>query len=213
MKNKFRPTYIALNVLMLWFALILQFYISTNEFMAKGRSMAGALVQIISYFTIETNILIVVALTILLIKPASAWGRFFSRAYTLTAITVYIVIVGLIYALVLKGLQELNGLFKLTDFLLHTLSPISFVIFWIFFAPHDKIKWSNIIYWTTFPLFYLAYSLIRGAISGYYPYPFLDVTQFGYGQVAINSVYVLIAFLVISAIFIGGSRLLWKANT
>src|ERR1700709_1596910 len=110
MKNKLRLAYITLDVLMLWFALILQFIISTKQFMVTGRTLAGALVQIISYFTIQTNLLIAVAFTVILIKPNSLWVKFFSRTTVLTAIAVYIVIVGLIYASVLKGILELKSL-------------------------------------------------------------------------------------------------------
>lgn len=210
MKNIIRSAYIAINVLMLWFALILQFFISTKQFMATGRSLAGAIVQVISYFTIQTNLLIAVALTVILIKPNSSWGKFFSRTRVLTAMAVYIVIVGLVYAFVLSGIWELKGLFKLTDFLLHTLSPISYVVFWLVFVTHEKINWNQILYWAIFPLLYLAYVLIRGAICSEYPYPFLNVVKLGYGRVVINSFFVLIAFLVISICFIGISRLLSK---
>jgi len=211
MQNKLRPVYIALNALMLWFALGLQFYISTVDYIAKGRSFAGAIIQIISYYTIQTNLLIAVALTAILIAPASAWGKFFSRTPVLTAIAVYIIIVGLIYNTILKGLVPLEGLFKLTDFLLHTVSPIAYLIFWLFFVRKEVIYWSSILPWALFPLLYLIYCLIRGAIGGDYPYPFVNAAKFGYGQVAVNSVGVLMVFLVLSGILIGISRALKKS--
>jgi hypothetical protein len=210
MQNKLRVAYIILNVLMLWFALGLQFYISTDAYMATGRSFAGAIIQIISFYTIQTNLLIAVGLTAILFAPESAWGRFFSRTSVLTSIAVYITIVGLIYATVLKGLLQLDGLFMLADFLLHTLSPIVFVVFWLLFVPKESIKWNQVLLWAIFPLLYLVYSLIRGAISGDYPYPFVNAAKLGYGQVAVNSVGVLVVFLVLSGVFIGISRVLRK---
>ena len=210
MQNKLRLAYITLNALMLWFALGLQFYISTNAYMATGRTFAGAIIQIISFYTIQTNLLIAVGLTAILLKPASAWGRFFSRTSVLTSIAVYIIIVGLIYNVILKSLVQLEGLFKLTDFLLHTVSPIVYLIFWLLFVPKENIKWNQILPWAIFPLLYLVYSLIRGAISGDYPYPFINAAKLGYGQVAVNSVGVLVVFLVLSGVFIGISRVVRK---
>jgi len=211
MKTKLKLAYIALNALMLWLALGLQFYISTKQYLLQGRTFVGAIIQIVSYYTIQTNILIAIALAAILFAPTSTWGKFFSKVSVLTAIAVYISIVGLIYNLILKGIWELKGLFKLADFLLHTLSPIMFIVFWLLIMPKENIKWKQIFPWALFPLFYLFYSLIRGAINGDYPYPFIDVAKLDYPQVAINSAMVLLAFLVICSCFIGISRVLKKS--
>jgi len=208
MKSNIRIAYIALTALVVWFGLCLQFYISTEKYMADGRSFIGAIIQIFSFFTIETNILVAVALTAVLIKPASKWGNFFSRTTVLTAITVYIVIVGLIYNIILRGLWKPEGLFKLTDDLLHSVSPIMFVVLWLFFVPKEKIRWKEIFLWAIFPLVYLVYSLIRGYFTGDYPYNFIDARVISYTQIMINSFFVLLAFLVISAVFIIIGRLL-----
>ncbi|RZM24350.1 MAG: hypothetical protein EOO88_23105, partial [Pedobacter sp.] len=182
MNNKLSAVYVTLNVLMLWFALIIQFYISTKMYVDAGRTTAGAIVEILSFYTIQTNLLIAVALSAILFKPASTWGRFFSQTSVLTSIAVYIMIVGLIYATILKGIWKLEGLFKLTDFLLHTLSPIMYVVFWMVFVPKTRIPWKVLVSWAVFPFIYLIYALIRGANSGYYPYPFVNAAKFGYTQ-------------------------------
>jgi hypothetical protein len=212
MKNKIKTVYMAVLAIIVWFGLILQFYISTEKYVAEGRSFFGAIIQIISYFTIETNLLIAIALTAILLAPRSSWGKFFSRISVLAAINVYILIVGIVYASVLKGIWKLEGLFKLTDTLLHTISPVLFVLFWLFFVPKGHIKWNQIFLWAIFPLAYLGYSLIRGPISGDYPYPFINADKLGYGQVAINSVFVLLAFLAISACLIFISKLFKKTE-
>ncbi|TDQ08236.1 Pr6Pr family membrane protein [Pedobacter metabolipauper] len=208
MKHKLRFVYTLIYAVTLWFALILQFYISTKLYLAQGRTLEGAITQIISYFTIQTNLLIAVSLAAMLFKPASALGRFFSKTSVQTAIAVYILIVGLIYAVLLKGLWKLEGLFVLTDFLLHTFSPIAYLLYWIIFVPKEKIDWKNLFSWAIFPLLYLFYSLIRGAVSGYYPYPFVDAAKFGYLQVVINSLGVLAVFLLFSSALIITCRLL-----
>jgi hypothetical protein len=208
MKSKLKSGYITLNALMVWFALILQFSISTKLYITEGRTLAGAFIRILSYYTIQTNLLVAVALTILLLKPASGLGKFFSKTSVSTAIAVYITIVGLVYNFILKGTWKPEGLFKLADILLHTASPVVFVIFWLLFVPKENINWKQIFRWAIFPFLYLIYSLIRGAISGEYPYPFINAAQIGYQQVAVNAVLILIAFLIICAGFIGVNRLL-----
>ncbi|MCD0489129.1 Pr6Pr family membrane protein [Pedobacter sp. MC2016-14] len=210
MKTSLKSLYATIYALVLWFALILQFYISTRLYLDKDRTFAGAVLQIISYFTIETNLLIAIAITTILLKPGSSWGKFFAKSTTQTAIAVYILIVGLIYVVLLKGLWQLDGLFKLTDFLLHTFSPIAYLLYWIFFVSKETIAWKNLLSWAVFPLLYLFYSLIRGAISGYYPYPFVNAAKFGYLQVMLNSLGILLVFIIFSAALIVTARLLKK---
>jgi hypothetical protein len=211
MRNKISIAYTALTALIVWFGLILQFYISTEKYIIEGRTFTGAFIQILSYYTIQTNLLIAIALTAFLWKPGSAWGRFFSRTTVLTAIAVYITIVGLIYAFVLKGIWQPEGLFKLADNLLHTVSPVMFVLLWLIFVRKEKIKWNQLFSWAIFPFLYLIYSLIRGAITGDYPYNFINAALISYQQIAINAVLVLLLFLFISACFIAVSRLLKKS--
>ena len=43
------------------------------------------------------------------------------------------------------------------------------------------------------PLAWVAYTFVRGAVTGWYPYPFLDVSEVGYGPalLAVGGVLVL----------------------
>jgi hypothetical protein len=208
MKNRSVITliYAVFNALIVWFGLALQFYISIERYLALGRTLAGSLVQIFSYFTILSNLLVAIVLTVILIKPNSAAGKFCSRLSVLTATTVYIVIVGLVYNLVLRQIWDPQGLFKLADDLLHTISPLLFLFFWLLFVQKYPLQWKVIFNWAIYPIIYLIYSLLRGVASGLYPYDFIDAKQIGYGQTAINSFFVLLAFLAVSAIFIGITR-------
>ncbi|GAA4336112.1 Pr6Pr family membrane protein [Mucilaginibacter gynuensis] len=212
MKYNLKQLYTALTSAIIWFGLGLQFYISTRQYMVEGYSFAGALVQIISFFTIETNVLVAVALTSVLASPQKSWGKYFSRISVITAVTLYIVIVGLIYNTILKDLWQPKGLFKLTDDLLHTISPILLLLYWLIFVPKQHIAWRQMLPWLIFPFVYFIYSLIRGAITGGYPYGFIDAAKLGYQQIAINSVIVLILFLVIGSFFVLITKFAGRTN-
>jgi hypothetical protein len=56
------------------------------------------------------------------------------------------------------------------------------------------------------PLLYLVYSLIRGAITGIYLYPFVEVGKLGYARVALNAVMLLLAFLGTSLLLVAIGR-------
>ncbi len=213
MKDKLRLVYAGLVAIVVWFGLGLQFYISTQLYISQGHTFTEAVIQILSYFTVLTNILVALACSYIVLSPNSKAGQFFSRTSTLTAIAVYITIVGCIYNLILSNQWNPQGLFKLADTLLHTVSPIMFIILWLVFVAKEKLRWILAIKWLWFPFFYLVYSLIRGQVLGIYPYFFMDIGVLGYKQTIMNCLFVLIAFVSFSGIFLSISRLLSNPTT
>ena len=210
MKEKIKLTYMLLLAGITWFAVILQFYISIVHNLTNGHSVAWSMQHILSYFTIQNNILVALALTVLLLAPASKWGKFFSKKSTLTAIALYITIVCLIYQVILRPLHTPVGLFKLADELLHTVNPPAYVLFWLIFVPKANIPWSQAFNWLIYPLAYLIYILIRGPFSGTYPYGFIDANKISYLQISINVVILTLVFFVLGLLFIAIDRLIKK---
>lgn len=180
-----------------WIALIVQFYLIQQTTNITGYSTLKVTTNYFSYFTILSNLLIAVSLTSSVVAPSSALGSFFSKVTVQTAIAVYIFIVGLVYNTVLRGITTLTGLEWIVDNMLHVLVPLLYVLYWFIFTPKKVLQWKNLAPWLIFPAVYLLYSLLRGPMADWYPYPFLHAGKFGYGQVAINSVFVLLAFLLV----------------
>ncbi|GAC1451576.1 MAG: Pr6Pr family membrane protein [Chitinophagaceae bacterium] len=191
----FMKLYLAVMVTIGWFALIAQFYINVTQ---KALPVPEMIVRYFSYFTIQTNLLITICYTILLFSAGSAAGKFFSRQQTLAAITVYIVIVGLIYNMILRFLWNPAGLQKLVDELLHAVIPVLALIYWLVFTAKNKLQWKSILPWLIYPFAYIIYILIRGSISGFYPYPFINTTQLGLNKVLVNSVAIAAMFIFMS---------------
>ena len=212
-KISIKTTFMALTALVAWFAIILQFYISFSVYVTEGRTVGGILVQLLSYFTILSNILVAKSLTVSLLAPTSKWGKYFSSASVTGAITVYIATVGITYNIILRNLIILEGFSILANELLHVVVPVLYVIYWILFTTRARLKWSEIYYWLIYPLIYLIYILIRGAISGYYPYPFVDVGRLGYSNVVINSLGMIAGFVVLSVLLILTGRSMSKSNS
>jgi len=192
--------YLAAMVIIGWFALIAQFYITANLGVTPVPEM---IVRYFSYFTIQTNLLLAVCYTVLLFSPGSAWGRFFSRQQTLAAITVYIIIVGLIYNTILRSLWNPEGLQKLVDELLHSVIPVMALIFWLVFTAKNQLQWKNILPWLIYPFAYIIYVLIRGFVAGFYPYPFINTMQLGLNKVMVNSVGIAVVFICMSLVLVG----------
>lgn len=178
-----------------WFALTSQLYLIIQN---RVISIPETVIRYFSFFTILTNIIVALCVTVLLVKPESKCGKFFYRPATLTAITVYITIVGIVYNVILRFLWQPQGLQKITDELLHTVIPFLFILLWFFYVSKSELKYKNALAWLIYPLLYVVYTAIGGEITGYYPYPFIDVGQLGYQRVLINSGGLFIAFFGLS---------------
>lgn len=153
-------------------------------------------VNFLSYFTIESNIF---ALSVLLV---AAWMQHAGRRdrgldYLRGAATLYMLITGLIYSILLSGV-DVNTPLPWVNTVLHYIMPVVMLIDWLTDKPSRKIPGTYALLWLLFPLLYFAYSLIRGHFVGWYPYPFMNAEQIGYGEVALNSLFIAAGMVLLS---------------
>ncbi len=191
-------------VLIGWFALVAQLYI---QLCSSHASTIELTIRYFSYFTILSNLLVTISATVLLLNPTISWAKFLSKSKTLTAIAVYILIVCIIYNGVLRSIWQPEGLQKVVDELLHLIIPILYVIYWFVYVNKSQLQWKDFQAWLIFPLIYVTFILFRGALSGFYPYPFMNVAQLGYQQVFINTFFITLAFMLVSLIYIGIAKM------
>jgi hypothetical protein len=62
-------------------------------------------------------------------------------------------------------------------------------------------------WWVLWPLAYFVYAMLRGAATGFYPYPFIDVDRLGYAQVLVNAVGVGTGYFFVAAVLFALDRL------
>jgi hypothetical protein len=196
-----------------WFALALQFYLILTIPENQSLSVAERIVRFFSFFTILTNTIVAVTAIAIAFFPSTPIGKFLAKPTSQAAVAVYIAIVGIVYSLFLRAVWDPDGLQAVADHALHDVVPLAYVIYWILFAPKLGIGWSAPFLWLAYPLVYVAYSLTRGAIVGWYPYWFVDVTQLGYPTALTNTAFVLFAFLIVGFIVVAIARLFVKAGT
>ena len=197
--TKTSQTFLVIGTIMGWIAVVSQFYLIIVNRVA---SVPETILMFFSFFPILTNTLVALCFTFLLLRPASNWGRFFSNPKTLTAITVYISMVGIAYNIILRSLWDPKGLQLIVDELLHSVIPLFFILYWLIFVPKTELYWKNVFPWLVYPFVYLVFILFRGAFSGFYPYPFINVNNLGYNKVFLNSGRLLIVFLTLSLLFV-----------
>jgi len=196
-----------------WSALVLQFPLSIATSHANGLTTAEAILTYFSFFTILTNLVGAVSLTLPLLWPNSSSGRFFSRPPVIAGVTVSIAMVGLGYSLLLRHLWAPEGLQKIADVVLHDLVPVLYVAYWLIFLPKGGLRWKSVLEWQTYPLAYVAFVLLRGALSGRYPYPFIDAVTLGYRRVLFNAAMLLCASLAVALVVVAISRWMGRDST
>ncbi len=196
--------YVAVTAVVAWATLALQAFLFINLFLAKGGTFADGVLRFLGFFTILTNILAATVLSLSLVRSFS--GSFLTRPNAMSAVAVYITIVGAIYSLVLRALWAPEGLQLLADRVLHDIMPIAYLIFWLLMVRKGTLRWIYPVYWLIYPVLYFVYVLWRGAYSGFYPYPFIDVGVHGYTGVLANAGVMLAAFLTLGLFFVAGDR-------
>lgn len=178
-----------------WFTLALQLYLILVHSPARGVAMLGAVITFFSFFTILTNLLVALVFTAALFRPGPGWMEFFRRPPVQAGTAVYIAIVGIVYQLLLRQLWNPQGAQWVADVLLHSMIPAGYVLYWLLFAPRSELRWKDAVAWLVYPGVYLVYILARGAVSGLYPYPFVDVNVLGYAGVLTRAGIFLLVFL------------------
>jgi hypothetical protein len=179
-----------------WYGLGLQFYVSIATARANGTSVSTAIVNYFSFFTILTNFLVALVLTQLCVRRR-AHEPFFARASVQAAAATSIAIVGIVYSLVLRQLWDPEGLQKIADIVLHDAVPVLYVLYWLWFSRKGDLRFRDVPRWLVYPASYLLYTLIRGVITGRYPYPFLDAGNLGYPRFFLNIVVLIAGFLAV----------------
>jgi hypothetical protein len=194
-----------------WAALALQLLITTSQTVANGSGLAYGIGLYFSFFTILTNTLAALTVTLPALAPRSAAGRFFARAVTATGVTAAIVMVGLVYVTLLRQVWEPQGAQLVADIALHYASPVLFATYWWTGVDKRDLSWRDLPWYLAYPLLYLGYALVRGALVGHYPYHFIDAGLLSYGAVAINAVGLTVVFVIVAALFTWLGRLQARA--
>lgn len=164
---------------------------------------AERLIRFFSYFTILSNILVFYTSATLAADPVRD-GRMW-RVLRLNAMA-GIILTGVVHWFFLRPILHLSGSPYIADKLVHVAVPLLAVIGWVAFGPRNRVDASLLPPSLIFPVVWVAYTLIRGASAGWYPYPFVDVGVHGYGVVALNCVGIAALLLVISAALLYSDR-------
>lgn len=189
-----------------WFAFVAQTDITIQRLLARGGGVLDGLDRLTMYLTNLTILLSALCFTSLALALTTPLSRFFRQPSVISAVVAYLAFVGIAYNLLLRQLWTPTGFRALVNESLHTVVPLLAIVYWIFFVPVFQSTLRKALLWLVYPLGYLFITLWRGALSGFYPYPFIDVNKLGYGRVMLNSVLLLAGFMLLMALLMAINR-------
>lgn len=153
-----------------------------------------------SYFTIQSSLINIVVFVV------GGWMALRQPVDTVLYTTVRMSTVG--FALVTAGVFNLllrnvpyvgpyEGLLWPNE-VIHVVVPTLIVLDWLLSRGRPALPWRALLAAVAFPIAWLGYTLIRGAIADDYPYPFLNPANGGWGSV-LAYIGALTGFLVVVA--------------
>jgi lysylphosphatidylglycerol synthetase-like protein (DUF2156 family) len=170
--------------------------------------LGGRLLRYFSFFTIQSNLLVLAA-TLPLARDPRHDGPLWRvvRLSSLLGITV----TGLVFAVVLAAIYRPTGLAWWTNLGLHYAVPVLAVLGWALLGPFGRITWGTVAWAVVWPVAWTLFTLAQGALTGWYPYGFLDVGKLGYGGALRNLAVITAMSLLFLALFRAGDRGLARA--
>lgn len=183
----------------------------TRLMISLPRELGG---QTLLYFTVQSNIMVCAYLILdtfifgSIRTPGNRAGKRWQNTHG--AVLLYIIITGIIYNTMLASGHQVSGLNSVVVQFNHTLTPLLFLFDWILNQKRYSYTERLIIPWLGYPILYLVFGTIEGALIGKFRYPFLNFANQGTGNYLIGIVIVAVTFMICSQIIISINRLTGK---
>ena len=154
-------------------------------------------VSYFSYFTIESNLIAVAVL----LMGAARWRADHTLTQDLLrgGAVVYMSVTCIVFTLLLSN-TDVDTAIPWVNTVVHQLMPLVMVVDWLLDPPAARLTPRQGVLWLSFPLVWIVYVLVRGAIVGLYPYPFLNPANGGYQTVAVYCAAILVLLGAVCAL-------------
>ena len=145
--------------------------------------IAALTLNFFSFFTILTNVLVMLAMLLPVIAGRTGAGGAMASPGVRAAVTMYAV-----------------------NILLHYVMPSAMLIDWLAFVPRGQLTRRDPARWLLFPLVYGGWTLAHGFATDWWPYWFVDVSELGLARTAAYFAGLLIFFLIVGLVVVAIDR-------
>ncbi|WP_405374656.1 MULTISPECIES: Pr6Pr family membrane protein [unclassified Microbacterium] len=204
-------------------AVITQLTSTVTGALEAGRDLTTVVTNFFSFFTILSNslgaLVLLAAAIWFWVRPPAERQEPRALAIALASVTAYLLVTGIVYNLLLRGLTPSDAEVRWTNEVLHVAAPVFFALD-LFLAPGRRaLPWRSVLAIMVFPLVWIGYTLWRGplvtnpndGVPFWYPYPFLNPNGVaGWGGVGAYVVGIATGFVLIGLLIVAISR--WRAR-
>lgn len=205
MNLSIKKSYEIICTLFYTFAFTIQFFVIKERVDTGEMTWFSSSFRSIMYMTIWTNVILYITFILVTfnkIKPSNQ--SYFSALMT------YITIVATIYHVALSHLWTPTGYLYITDIAFHSVGPILYLIYWIFFTKKSIVSHLDSIKWLVYPAVYTVFFLTVGFLIHKYPYPIYDLDTLPFLTVLRNMGFTLLTYLFFGNLIIIVNNLVGK---
>lgn len=181
-----------------WIATIGQYWLLSKD---SAVSCTTTLIRLLGFFPVFSDILVALYFVVVPFRKKTAPG-------IECALIVYGTIPGAVYQFLFRHAWGHTGLHLAADELQYSVIPLLMIINWLLYGKKFSVSHRHLPKWLLYPVLHLVYVLVLGKATGFYPYPFLDVTALGLLRVLAGAVVFLAILYLFALIFIFLSQLM-----
>ena len=186
--------------------LALQFWLMMHY--PSSKTIAVAIAHFLNFFTIQTNILLAICMLLPALLPGTRPSHVVSKPAVRTAVLSYSALTALVYFALLRNIGDDDGLERRADQILHYVTPAMFLIDWLAWVPKGQVPFRAVPRFLIYPGVYVAWTFLYGALTGWYPYPFVNAGKLGNNQLVTNFVGVALVAILIPYVLVALDRML-----
>jgi hypothetical protein len=172
---------LATNAVVVAVGLMIKFVYAARDADPLFRQPIARVLNEFCYFTIQSNLIVLGVCAALLLGRSERGSRVLD-VFRFVAL-ICIIVTGIVYRVLLAADAHFTGVEAVGDALVHSISPVLYVFTWLVFGPRRRATAKCLAGLLTFVGLWVGFTLVRGSISHFYPYDFIDVSANGYSSV------------------------------
>jgi hypothetical protein len=165
---------------------------------------ASSRLNTFSYYTIQSNLLVAAAMLLGMHCRLAGFPEPKVVVVFKSGALLWILVTGIVFSLLLADRWQPQGAMAYVNLTLHYATPAGMVLNWVLFERKGQYQLAYLLPWLAYPLAYALGSLIRGALTGIYPYWFLNPSApYPRGTGSIASMFVVVGVITLGFLLIG----------